>query len=73
MNPGTTGSLQPDVPVLSGLASESGPGLDFEGEDGGSKKHQNIKAAILAADALSLLLDADSLPSLTLQDAVEGA
>jgi hypothetical protein len=70
------------IPGLTGLPElkipEPGGELGFEGEDGGSKKHLNIKAAILAADALSLLLDTDSLPSLPslpclpCQEVVEG-
>lgn len=67
------------IPSITGIPDGKIPGqgseLGFEGEDGGSKKHQNIKAAILAADALSLLLDTDSLPSLPClpcQEVVEG-
>lgn len=69
--PGITGVPEVKIP-------DQGSELGFEGEDGGSKKHQNIKAAILAADALSLLLDTDSLPylpclsSLPCQEVVEG-
>ena len=61
--PGITGTPQIEIPVLSESGSEPEPELGFEGEDGGSKKHLNIKAAIIAADALSLILDVDSLPS----------
>lgn len=64
------------IPVITGIPEEEipepGGELGFEGEDGGSKKHLNIKAAILAADALSLLLDTESLPSLPCQVVVEG-
>lgn len=64
--------IQGIMGIPEGKIPEQGSELGFEGDDGGSKKHLNIKAAILAADALSLLLDTASLPSLPCQEVVEG-
>ena len=70
--PDTTYIPEIEISVSSGSVSGSDPGSDpgpdsgiegSEGGDGGSKKHLNIKAAIIAADALSLILDGNSLSS----------
>ena len=73
---GITDIPEVKIPVssrsVSGSESVSEPGSDpgpdsgiegSEGGEGGSKKHLNIKAAIIAADALSLILDGNSLSS----------
>ena len=70
--PDIIGIPEIEIPILSGsisvsdTVSNSGPDSGIEGTEGGeggSKKHLDIKAAIIAADALSLILDADSSSS----------